>query len=55
MAQKFSHSHLPFLTLPHLLTLKHPLFTFSTNYPAWVPWREGEEDMRWRFQLNALT
>ena len=26
--------------------------TWGTNYPAWVPWRDGEENMRWRFAIE---
>ena len=25
----------------------------STNYPAWINWRGGEENMRWTFELSA--
>lgn len=27
--------------------------TWGTNYPAWVPWKSGESNMRWRFELIA--
>ena len=27
--------------------------TWGTNYPAWVPWKSEDANMRWRFTMSA--